>query len=208
MEKVVIRRGATLSDLEGMLRAEREAWPEEQAFTREHFLSHLEVFPDGIFIAEVCGETAGVGVSEIIRYDSDHPITTWYEVSDGGYIRNSHDTNGNFLYGVSLSVSPRFSQYHLGEKMLNVAKEFIEENNLEGFAIGSRIPRYYKWVEKMPVLDYINQKKGRHYLDPEIDFYVRCGFHVISLLPGYFEDPESLDNGVLMVWQPSFKGSL
>lgn len=200
MEKVVIRRGGRPEDLEGMLVAEHEAWTEEQAFTKEHFLSHLSVFPEGIFIAEVDCRIAGVGISEILKYDINNPVTTWYEVTDEGYLVNSHCPSGNALYGVSLSVSPKYALLNLGEKMIDCAKEFIIDQGLECFVIGSRAPRYYKWAPKVSICDYANLKHGNRYLDPEIEFYSRCGFKVAGILPDYFEDPASLNHGILMVW--------
>lgn len=203
MREVRVRRGASITDLEGMIKVELEAWPEEQAFTREHFESHLEVFPEGIFIAEVDGAVAGVGISEIIQYDAGHPVTTWYAVTDNGYLRRSHNPCGNVLYGVSLSASPRFSTARVGEKMLDLAKSFVVERHLGRFVIGSRIPRYHKWSDRMSVEEYVfskRGKKGEHFLDPEIEFYSRCGFRIVRVLPDYFEDPDSLNFGVLMTW--------
>lgn len=200
MANVLIRRGATINDLSGMLRAEHEAWPEEQAFTEEHFRSHLEVFPEGIFLAEVDGETAGVGISEILDYDLKNPIQSWYEVSDDGFIHNTHNPDGDSLYGVSLSVSPRFAGMDLGSKMLDVAKEAIKNKGLKQFVIGSRIPRYFKHCD-IPVEEYIHAKKRNRYLDPEIEFYTKNGFEIVCALKDYFEDASSLNYGVLMVWR-------
>ncbi|MEI6040092.1 MAG: GNAT family N-acetyltransferase [Candidatus Berkelbacteria bacterium] len=199
--EVVIRRGATIDDIEGMLRVEKETWSEDQAFTREHFESHLKVFPEGIFIAEVDGEIAGVGVSELLDYDLAHPIPTWYEVSDEGFIAGTHNPNGKYLYGVSLSVSPRFSSLKLGSKMLEYCKNSIIQRRLDGFVIGSRVPRFSKFSTQMTIEQYISAKRGNRKIDPELEFYSQNGFDVIMPLPGYFEDPESLDYGVLMFWK-------
>lgn len=202
---VVVRRGATIADLEGMLRVEHESWSEEQAFTREHFLSHLAVFPEGIFLAEVNDEIAGVGISEILDYDLSHPILTWYEATDNGYLKNSHNPDGSYLYGVSLSISPNFSAFRLGSKMLENAKNHIIDKGLRAFIIGSRVPRYTEHAGKMSINDYINFRKGQHYLDPELEFYSKCGFKIVEALPNYFEDPESQNYGVLMIWRnPQF----
>jgi ribosomal protein S18 acetylase RimI-like enzyme len=197
---VIVRHGATLEDLPGMLRAEHEAWPEEQAFTEEHFRSHLEVFPEGIFLAEVDGVIAGVGVSEILNYDISHPVPTWYEVSGEGFIRRTHNHNGDSLYGVSLSVSKKYAGQKLGQMMIETAKEFIITHELNRFVIGSRLPSYYKKVNEYSPDEYARKKRGSRYLDPEINFYCGCGFRFVRILPDYFEDPASLNNGALMVW--------
>lgn len=199
-KQIVVRRGGRIEEISGMLRVENEAWPEKMAFTKEHFLSHLVVFPEGIFIAKVDGEIAGVGISEIIQYDLDHPVPTWYEVTDNGFLRNKHDPAGNTLYGVSLTVSPRFSAWGIGPKMLDCAQRYVVEKKLERFVIGSRVPRYHKYAARMTANDYIHAKKGKRYFDPEVEFYASSGFIVVGLLPEYFEDPDSVNYGVLMSW--------
>lgn len=198
--EVVIRRGATIDDIEGMLRVEKETWSEDQAFTREHFKSHLKVFPEGIFIAEVNGEIAGLGISELIDYDLEHPIPTWYEVSDEGFIAQTHNPNGKSMYGISLSASPRFSEFRLGSRIVEAVKQAVVDLKLDRLILGSRIPRYHRFASKMSVEQYINTQRGNRYMDPEIEFYSQHGLKIEKIMPDYFEDPDSLNYGVLMIW--------
>ncbi len=41
-------------------------------------------------------------------------------------------------------------------------------------------------------------------LDPEIWFYLKAGLQIVKVIPDYFEDPESCNNGVLLAWKNPF----
>ena len=203
MEKVVIRP-AKISDLDELVKVEKSAWPEEQAFTREHFESHLEVmkdFPRGIQVAVVSQGIVGIGIAEIIQYDIDNPIPDWYTVTDEGNLRNSFNPQGNVLYGVSLSVIPGYSTMRIGKSIIEAAKVVTRDFGLERFVLGSRIPRFHKFASRMTVEEYVFGRKGQRYIDPEIEFYHNCGLEVKKILPNYFEDAPSLNYGVLVVWE-------
>lgn len=202
MTKVIVTNNPSKKELSEMLKVEQAAWPEEQAFTAEHFQSHFEVFPEGIFIAKVDGVMAGVGITQIMDYDLNKPVPTWYEVTDKGFIRKTHNSNGNVFYGVSLSVSPAFSAESVGLTMLHSGMVFVEKHNLECFVIGSRMPRYHKHTNMDACKYAFKQRSNGRYIDPEVEFYHKVGFTPVSVLPGYFEDPESMNNGVLMIWRP------
>jgi len=204
----VIIRPATHSDIDDLVRVENAAWPPEQAFTREHFESHLKVlsdFPEGLQVAVVNNEIAGIGIAEILVYDLNNPIPTWCEVTDNGYLERTHNPNGNILYGVSLSVDPKYSTMRIGRIIIEAAEEVTIKYSLEGFILGSRVPRFYRYSTQMKIDDYILAKKRSRFLDPEIEFYSKCGLKIISTLPNYFDDPQSLNFGILMGWANPFR---
>jgi ribosomal protein S18 acetylase RimI-like enzyme len=199
----IVVRPADVSDLESLLMIEREAWSEGLAFTEDHFRSHLEVFkdfPEGIQIAEAQGVAAGNAVAQLMKYDLENPIPDWYTATNDGFLRRTHDPEGNVLYGVSLSVSPRFSSLRVGKAIIEAAKRIVVKHQLTRFILGSRVPRFHLYAEKMTISDYIRAKRGLRFLDPELEFYNRCKLQVVKILPNYFDDPESLNYGILMVW--------
>ena len=53
----------------------------------------------------------------------------------------------------------------------------------------------------MEVEDYVfGKRKSGKPLDPELYFYLKNGFKIVEVIPGYMHDPESLDYGVLIRW--------
>ncbi len=105
-EKIKVREGR-IDDLEGILSVEEEAWPKGLRASREMFECRLTTFPQGTFVAEAGGKIEGVVVTEILNSDLINHIRTWDETTDNGYIRNTHNPEGDTIYGVNLSVSPR-----------------------------------------------------------------------------------------------------
>lgn len=196
-------RPATNKDLDELVRVENESWPEELAFTREHFEAHIELFkdfPEGLQVAVVNGKIAGIGIAEILDYDISNPIPSWYEATDEGFLRKTHNLNGNTLYGVSLSSSPRFSTLRIGRKIIEAAKGVTIKYHLEKFVLGSRVPRFYRYAKDMVVEKYVQAKRRGRFLDPELEFYSTCGLRIVKILPEYFDDPQSLNYGVLVAW--------
>ncbi len=57
----------------------------------------------------------------------------------------------------------------------------------------------------MTAEEYLEAKNARgEPLDPEVRFYKRAGLKIGKVIPGYFDDPDSLSYGVLLIWENPF----
>ena len=190
---------------------ETKAWPEEQCFTLQHIVSHLEVFPRGVLLAfsgqkELSNlEPCAWGLVEVCDYKWGHALPSWLDISDEGFIRNSHNPAGAWIYGVNLSV-PRGVPSGTAANLLDAAKDIARDMGKKGILLGARIPRYYK--SDLSVHDYV--RRGE---DPGLLVYTRRGFEVFEeedgspcVIPDYFDDPLSKNYGVLMVWRNHNQG--
>lgn len=205
--KIKIRQ-AKNEDIPQILSIEDKAWGEKGAASREMVESRIKTFPEGTLIAESDGEIIGVVFTERVDYDFKKDAFTWYEITDNGFIKNSHKPNGNTVYGIDLSVAPSFQHLGIGTKILeNIGKLAIRYNVKYGM-LGGRIPLYYKHTDKMTAEEYVNAvvntNKGPKSLDPEIEFYKKAGLKIIKVIPNYYKDPESLDYGILLLWKNPF----
>ena len=200
-------RQARIEDIPEILIVEDEAWPEGLQATEEMFRARIETFPEGVIVAENTDRIVGVVVGEIVKYDINAPrIPSWGEITDNGYIRRSHDPSGDTIYGVDLSVSPLASGGVSKTLMLAMGKLVIRFNLKQG-VLGARMPRYHKYADRMTPEEYLTARtKSGKYLDPEIWFYNKLGLQVVRVMPDYIEDPESCNNGVLLVWNNPFYG--
>lgn len=203
MKKTKIRQ-ARLEDIEKILIIEKEAWPEKLRATREQFRSRIETFPEGTLVAIANGTIIGVVSTEIVDYDIKDPIATWAEATDNGFIKKTHNSEGDTLYGVDLTVS-RFLENASKLLMEEIGKLAIRHSLKQGI-LGARIPRYHKFRDKMTAEEYINGKRGNRFMDPELSFYAKMGLKAVKALPNYIDDPESCSYGVLMVWKNPFYG--
>jgi len=194
--KDIIIRQATFDDIPQILEVEQKAWGEAAA-TKEMFEARLETFSEGVLVAVLEKQIVGVTCFERLNYDPEHPIPTWQEATDNGFIRKSHNPYGESGYGVDLSVSPEFSNQGIGKMLVKAGQEAAKKLGLKQGFMGSRMPGFCRVANKISPEDYIFTD-----IDPELRFYKNCGFRILRLLPNYFLDPESLNFGVLMVWTP------
>jgi len=206
-EKIKIRQ-AKFEDIPQIIFVEKEAWGEKGAATKEMLESRIKTFQEGNLVAESDKKIIGVVFTEIVNYDPEKNSYSWYEITDSGFIKNSHNPDGNTIYGVGLSVLPSYQKLGIGSILLETIAKIAIKNNIKQAMLGGRIAEYYKYADKMSPEEYIRQsvktEKGVKPLDPEIYFYQRAGLRIVKLIPNYFKDSESLDYGVLLLWNNPF----
>lgn len=203
-QKIIIRQ-ASCDEIDILLRIEQAAW-QEKAATREMLISRMEVFPEGVFCAAKEGRIQGFAVNQIINYAKfDKDGLSWALLTDNGFMRKSHDYNGDSLYGVSISVPPHVEDKNIALKLYEYGGKLAIKYNLKSIYVGSRIPYYYKYADRMSVDEYVYSKTttGR-ILDPELALYIKMGLKIEKIIPNFFNDPESLNYGVLVSWANPF----
>jgi ribosomal protein S18 acetylase RimI-like enzyme len=204
--KIKIRQ-AKIEDIPQILEAEKAAWGEERAATFEMFESRIKTFPEGNLVAVLDGKIVGVVVVEIINSNLLNNFSTWYEITDNGFIAKTHNPKGDTLYGVTLSVHPLYQNRGIGKELMIAVGKLAIKHNLKGGLLGARIPHYHKYADKIKVGDYVKiTQKDQNDIppDPELMFYQRLGLKIIKIIPNYFDDSESLNYGVLMLWENPF----
>ena len=191
-------------DLDELVNVEVQAWGKDMCATKEMLKTRLEVFPEGMIGARKDGKLMGyVGLMMIKSSLCDRDFT-WMGITDGGYIRGTHDNNGDCLYGVSLSVIPTAPK-DLAVKLLKAAGKLSIRMALKGILLGCRIPNFHKYAKRMTVDEYISAttKTGR-IIDPELAMYRQLNAVPVRPVKNYFEDPDSLNYGLLVFWNNPF----
>lgn len=138
------------SDYEDLKAGMIEAYPslEEPYWTEQEIESLIEKFPDGQIIIRVNGELAGCALSIIVDYDRFSDAHTYQEIT-ANYTFESHDDEGDVLYGIDIFILPEFRGLRLGRRMYDYRKELVEKMNLKGIAFGGRIPEYHQYASEM-----------------------------------------------------------
>lgn len=201
-DKLIIRE-AVLADAGDIATLDEEVWKESPA-TCDKIKSRIEVFQEGNIVAELNGYIVGYLCLQFVD-DITDSATTWSAITDNGFLKKSHKPNGEYMFGVNLTVSPKVAALGVGTRLMLAAGKIMILNNRKGCLIGSRIPGYHKRKD-VPIEKYISMRNGR-YLDPELRYYQQGGFKVVRPLPGYFPDKESLDYGVLIYKENPFYGN-
>jgi radical SAM enzyme (TIGR01210 family) len=200
-------RSVIEQDIDEIMEIERKVWPEEMWVSKDMLSARIKTFPEGFLCVVKNGKMLGFVCSEIIYYkDTKKKGFNWYSLTDNGYILKSHNPCGDTLYGIDLSILPQNSIIGAA-KLLEGLGKLIIKKRLKRSVFGARIPRYYKYADKIPPKKYVftRNKKGA-FLDPELAFYQTLGMYPVRIIDDYFSDDNSLNYGVLVTWKnPYYK---
>ena len=149
--------------------------------------SLIDKFPEGQIVIKVDGEIAGSALSIIVDYDRFAHHHTYHEIT-GDYTFNTHDKDGDILYGIDVFVKEKYRGLRLGRRLYDYRKELCEKLNLKGIAFGGRIPNYHKYADQMSPKEYIEKVKRKEIHDPVLNFQMSNDFHPSKILKGYLEE--------------------
>jgi hypothetical protein len=204
----VIRiRKATHEDVPAYLALQESSWGTDMAVAERKAKNRFDVYLDGILMAEIDGKP--VGTTTIIRlpgYDFDHPLT-WDEATGDGWC-DTHRPDGTICFGVDLSVA-KGEALGVVDALMAGCMQLVVEAGTKYCVLGGRMPGFAKYLAKHPgttAEEYLwtRNSKGR-FFDPQVNMYSKVPrLAVMKLIPDYFDDPESLNNGVLLRWRNPF----
>ena len=114
---------------------------------------------------------------------------------------NTHDANGNILYGIEVFIHPDYRGLRLARRMYEYRKELCEKLNLKAIMFGGRIPNYHKYADQMRPKEYIEKVRSREIYDPVLTFQLSNDFHVRRVIRNYLpSDEESEHCATLLQW--------
>lgn len=173
----------------------------EDNYWEKHEIQKLiNLFPEGQVVIKVNGQLAGCALSLIVQNRLALKKHTYKEIT-GDYTFNTHDPDGDTLYGVDLFIKPDFRGLRLGRRLYDYRKELCERMNLRGIAFGGRIPNYHIHADELTARQYIDRVRKKEIDDPVLNFQINNDFHVSKILKGYLEgDEESKEYAVLLEW--------
>lgn len=187
-------------DIDEIIRLQSICFPGMEPWKREHLESHLEIFPEGQFCAELNGEIIGSCSSLIINFDEYDDRHTWSDITDDGYITN-HNPDGYNLYGIEVMVHPKYRKMKVGYRLYEERKELARRLNLKSIIIGGRIPNYHKYADEMRPREYVEQVRLHKIYDPVLSFQLLNEFTLMRINPNYLEDDlASRKYATLMEW--------
>lgn len=191
------------------VRVNEETWPppipQEYVWTTEKVDRQFMNCPHLLYAGFVDNEMACTISMTYMDESVIRRCSSWHDISGRGTL-DTHREDGDSVFGIDLSVSPKHQGRGLADKMMQ--KAFLVSiilGNKKGAFLGSRIPGYHRHAGKISVEDYVfGKKRDGKTRDPEIRLYQSTGFRPVKIVPGYMEDPDSLDYGVLMFWENPF----
>lgn len=180
-----------------------EAYPNmpDSYWKVHHIQSLIDKFPEGQVAIKVNGKLAGSALSIIVDYDKYGDSHTYREIT-GNFTFNTHDAEGDILYGIDVFINVEFRGLRLGRRLYDYRKELCEKLNLKGIVFGGRIPNYHKYAEECTPKEYIEKVRRKEIHDPVLNFQMSNDFRPSKVLKGYLEgDKASNEYAVLLEWK-------
>lgn len=205
----LIVRPALYKDIPALVRLNQKVYKDDQGYTSKHFRGQITMFPEGQFVAEYEGKIVGHCATFIIKGDIALKPHTWDEVTGHGFA-SRHDPDGDYLYGMEVSVDPDFRGLRIGQRLYNSRKTLCQDMELKGIVFGGRLPGYAKRKRKVPSPEeYIQLVQDKKLRDPVLGFQLSNDFEPIGLLPAYIpSDKESAGFAAHLLWSNPYAADL
>ncbi|WP_240375901.1 GNAT family N-acetyltransferase [Bacillus piscicola] len=200
-EEQVVVREVEKKDIQAIWELAVDSFGEGVAFDPEHYVSQMEIFPEGQRCIEYNGKIIGASGSLIVAEADWKKEHTFDDICDEGYIRN-HNPDGGHLYGIEVVVHPDYRDLKLGKKLYEERKRLCKELGLKSIIIGGRIPFYHKYADQYTPEEYAEKVTAKEIYDPVMTFQLNNGFTFLRILKNYLpDDEESCTNASLMEWR-------
>ena len=204
-EHVLGIRNLAMSDYEDIAAIMAQAYKGMGgAWKRKEFATLLEIFPEGQICVEDKGKAVGAALTLIVDYSNLERNHSYEDIVCGGEFE-SHDPEGDYLYGIDMFVHKDYRKMRLGRRMYDARKALCEEMNLKGIIVGGRIPKYEDYHKELSPTEYIQKVKEKEISDPVLTFQLANDFHPKRALRNYIpEDSDSKSCAVWLEWNNIF----
>jgi len=172
----------------------------DEFWSREQIEKLIKIFPEGQIVTVADKKIVGCALSIIVDYDkvkNDHT----YDSVTGHETFNTHNPNGNILYGIEVFIHPDYRGLRLARRMYEYRKELCEKLNLKAIMFGGRIPNYHKYSDELRPKEYIQKVRKKEIFDSVLTFQLSNDFHVRKVMTNYLpNDEESKHFACLLQW--------
>lgn len=170
----------------------------EERFRAVHYLKHLELFPEGQFVA-LDGERV-IGMSSTIRlnFNFNHADHTFADIIQGGYM-TSHDPDGEWLYGADIGTHPEYRRRGIARALFIAWHELVRRLRMKGQVAVGMMSGYGAMKDRMSAEEYYEKLQRGELEDPTISAQLKVGFEMRGLLKNYLNDPVCDNCGIVIV---------
>ncbi len=195
-------RNIQRSDLKQVHELNIKIYGAHDCFSREMLAAQLKKFPEGQFVVLDGDQVIGHCATFIIGGDIALKNHTYDEITGGGFA-SRHNPEGEYLYGMEVSVDPEFRGMRIGQRLYDARKQLCTQLGLKGICFGGRMPNYTKRRKVAGTPEkYVEMVLNKEIKDNVIGFQVHNGFVFLKVLHKYSPlDLESGGNACLMMWE-------
>lgn len=206
--RVVEVRTLQEQDVAGVVGLQRSCFPhpfpESLLWRTEDIGRHIEVFPEGQFVALLDGQVVGSASSLVVPEDIWARHLDW-EATTGGRTFANHDPGGSTLYGADISVHPDFRARGIGRALYEARFDLVRSMALDRFGTACRIPDWREWAvanKNGDKLIYCRAVVRGRTKDRTLTPLLRYGLSFVRVVEGHMDDEESGDAAAVLEWTP------
>ena len=200
----VLVRNTQEQDFPGIRDMARLIYPDIEPWGAEQLQRHLELFPQGQFVAvdATSGMVSGMASGLIIDWDRYETDMDWQTLTAKGDYTNHDPVEGATLFAADVMVCPGMQGHGIGKKLYQRARfGLARQIGLRRILAGSRLRGYHRYSGKMSAADYVVEVVQGRLNDPTLSFQLSQGFHVLDVVGRYFSgDPESEGWAAVIEW--------
>lgn len=195
-------RNTSTEDFPAITRLSRIIYPRDKPWEADQLASHLNVFPQGQWVAEDShGSVIGMAASLIVWWDDYDHLDDWDAFTEEGYFTNHDPVNGKTLYAAEVMVDPHARGQGVGKALYQARRDLVYQLNLSRIRAGARLRGYGRFADSMDAVTYVRKVVNREIHDATLSFQLSQGFNVISVVQRYLaDDPESRGWAALIEW--------
>lgn len=198
----------SLEHLPGVVELQRACFPppfsEELLWKEEHLHRHLQIFPEGQFLA-LHGQVVVASASSTLISEKNWLAQRTWEETVGGPFLSTFDPNGTTLYGLDISVHPDFREKGVGRYLYKMRFDLLMSLKLVRYGTACRLPDYRSVHAENPQLtveSYAKSVDQGNRTDRTMTPLLSYGLRFLGVTHGFMEDYESDNAAALLEWRP------
>ena len=197
----LIVRNADHADVPLIAALSRRVYGDAHASTEDEIRGQINRFPEGQFVAEYEDRHVGYCATFVVAEELALQPHSWMEITGAGFA-SRHDPDGDYLYGMDVTVDPDARRLRIGQRFYKYRRELCEYLERKGIVFGGRMPGYGRREKEFPnPRDYLNAVLEKKLKDQVVNFQLAQGFEPIGVLSNYLHDPESRNYAAHMIWR-------
>lgn len=174
---------------------------EDEILHREHYLKHLEIFPEGQFVALDNNKVIGGTTTMRYHFDLENPIHhTFSETVAGGWLTN-HEPDGEWLYGIDVSVHPDYRGRGIAKAFYKIRQELAKQLGCKGQLTVGMLNGFFDYKNEMNIDEYYEKVLNHEIFDPTVSVQEKIGFKIKGLMKDYLNDPTCGNAGAIIVME-------
>jgi GNAT superfamily N-acetyltransferase len=169
----------------------------DELIRAEHYLRHLEVFPEGQFVITDGDQVIGMTTTMRTHFDFLNYHHTFKETIGGGWLTN-HNPVGQWLYGLDMGILPAYRGRGLARILYRARHDIAKALGLKGQLTVGMMSGFGAVSHEMSGEEYYRQLIQGIRKDPTLTPQMKIGFEPIALMPDHLTDPVCGNYGVLI----------